>query len=144
MQILPLFYQQLLIQGLSISRVDNLLWLLPILFHRVGLILSVVGTTILVFIPAIYPQDDDLAFATSLSRLLHWLTRFGLALLVITGSIRIQSGLPSAFFLKLVGVTFTLIWAFFRTPIYPDDNYQQSHLILFALLIVTSLIGIYL
>ena len=122
----------------------ELLELLPILFHRIGLIISFVSAVIINSIPWIYQHESDTPFAIKINHICIYAARIGLTILLITGLLRLQNGIPDSIIIKLIFVIITVIISFLVKPASKIKKYDLLPLLLFSSISITSLVGIYL
>lgn len=122
----------------------ELLELLPILFHRIGLIISFVSAVIINSIPWIYQHESDTSFAIKINHICIYVARTGLSILLITGVLRLQNDIPDSIIIKLILVIITVIISFLVKPASKIKKYDLLPLLLFSSISITSLVGIYL
>ena len=122
----------------------ELLELLPILFHRIGLIISFVSAVIINSIPWIYQHESDTSFAIKINHICIHAARIGLTVLLITGLLRLQNGIPDSIIIKLIFVIITVIISFLVKPASKIKKYDLLPLLLFSSISITSLVGLYL
>jgi len=119
--------------------------LLPILLHRIGLIIAFVSSGVLVVLPRVFNKEEDLRFASKLSVVLKNSLRFGFLILVVTGLIRFEIRFHHLFpliIVKMLAAATTVTWSIIKLPKYPDPMYDRNHLIQFILIFTTSSVGI--
>jgi len=114
---------------------------LPILFHRVGLIMVFVCSGVLAEIPHFFNREGDIPLATKVSKILILIERLGFVVIVISGIFRLFNFIPHWFIIKAFSAAITLYWVTFHQPVYPAPDYKKSHYIMIGLISLTGTIG---
>lgn len=110
-------------------------------FHRTGVILAFISTLIMLLLPRLYAEREDISFAKRSYTVLLWLARLGLLFLFISGGMRIISMSP-LLIIKLL-VAFSAIMHYFLPRIdYESPKYMRVNIMRISLLSLTAIIGI--
>jgi hypothetical protein len=112
------------------------------LIHRVGIILAVIPSMVIIILPNLFPETDDLEFARKAYLFLSKLSKFGLIILVLSGVIRLVGGFPAFLLVKLIFVAITVFLYFNRNIDYGSQEYTKEAIYRFVLLGLTAITGI--
>jgi hypothetical protein len=110
-------------------------------FHRTGVILAFISTLIMIFLPRLYAEREDISFAKRSYTVLLWLARLGLLFLVISGGMRIVTISPVLIIKMLVALSAILHYFIPRIE-YESPKYMRVNIMRISLLSLTAIMGI--